>query len=769
MSKLTKLTKAVPAKNAVPAKKAVPAKNAENSRYFTTPTYGDWDDDEGSYGIDELLAEFYIQSRDCSGAGVVDPINVAKLLNMVGLRAVVVSGVNNEDYEIRHCFTGADVCGNILLSAITSKFIARNSKNLINQLLDIELKYNGNKEDSVKNTRTLHLFPSVVDIARHSARLGGALGAIRTWAAAGIRIDSTNFSIAEDSAIQQYMSDQRLTLDDYIKLVTIGERFTGSIDGTIFGPFSQITSGLPLEDVIGIGGDQCDGGKTLTEVMNERSLEEYYEDEKPEGSSDYWGRLTVACYFFENSDVLDWIVASVRVFTDANLFQVLEDFNTLSEGYLYSELTLDERVEVLSAKSISILVHILNDEETVEELVTSIIAHKTAGLTTLPSVNSLPTTPRVPPASEYVRKFFGVLSQVVGILTHTDRMLSYNDLAGSHYYNLFYFTRTSGNITISSKVTGNIYTPANFTESGNKLSDANIALLLDALGLTDSDELDITIGHFLDSGNDTEAQRKLIKLFNGNFGANAIFRHLVVTANATNWNHGRTVLDLYLQIIGSETNTADTMMRHIYDVMEVIKTVRGVKASIQASCHTLAITPNSDSTLLKGLLRLLDHGAEPSEIYELLGTSESDKHANVRGMASAVSTVPSGEHRVDWRKVNELIQLAGIQTFSTNNGVMTTSPTATMLQNWALAFADTDADTYAQLHEAGFEAWELLTYTRTTNVYTVVDGRAVKGADETTMAFNLDWVCDAYGTTLEQLAKEAYDNYGITLDASEGN
>jgi len=765
MSKLTKLTKAVPANKAV------------NSRYFTTPTRGDWAKKEGFEGIDELLAEFYIQSRDCSGSSV-DPVDIAKLLNMVGLKAVATSGVNNEDYLVRTYFTGEDICGNILLSAITPKFIDRNP-NVINQLLDITVKYNGNEEDSVKNTRPVYLFPNVVDIARHSATRG-ALGHISTWVEAGIRVDSTDFSIAEDSAIQTYMEEEGLTLDDYRNLVTLNGAFTGSIDGEVFGPFSQITTGLPLGQVVGIGGDECDGGLTLIDVMNEVSLENYFEEEgaTPEGSSDYWARLYVACFFFKTkySDILAWIVAPARNFSEAVLLSVLEDFNTLSDGYLYSELTLDERVKVLNAKSIAVLVHVLNDDESVEDLVNSIIAHKTSGLTSLASATNLPQTPtRVSPASEGYRKFFGVLSQVVENSTHTDRTLSYDDLDGSEYAVLFYYTRAAssagGAITISSKVQ-TVYTPELFTQSGNNLSDANVSLLLDALGLTQADELNIRVGALRNSVDDVVARGKVVTLFNA-FGAANVLKLVVVTTSITNWNHGKTVLELYLQIVGSDTNEADTMLRHIYDVMTTIRTVRSMKTSIQASCHTAAAADTAleltaARSFLKGLLRLLDHGASPSDIYELLGTSDTDKRTNVRLMASTVSAVASAA--VDWRKVNELIQLAGIQTFSAeNNGVMNVTSAATMLDNWALAFADTDADTYAQLREAGFAAWELLTYTRTTNVYKVVNGRAVKGANEVSMAFNIEWVCEAYDKTFAELQKEAYENYGITLADGEDN
>jgi hypothetical protein len=324
---------------------------------------------------------------------------------------------------------------------------------------------------------------------------------------------------------------------------------------------------------------------------------------------------------------------------------------------------------------------------------------------------------------------------------------------------------------ISSKVTA-VYTPELFTQSGANLSEANISLLLEALGFTYADALNIRVGALTASVDDAEARGKVVTLFNA-FGAADVLRLVVVTVNANNWNHGKTVLELYLQIVGSATNEADSMLRHINDVMATIRTVKSMKTSIQASCHTAAAAATvlqltAAKSFLKGLLRLLDHGAAPSEIYDLLGTSDFDKRTNVRLMAGTVSAVASAA--VDWRKVNELIQLAGIQTFSAeNNGVMNVTSGATMLDNWVLAFADTDVEMYGELRKAGFAAWELLTYTRTTNVYKVVNGRAVKGANEVSMAFSIEWVCEAYDKTFAELQKEAYESYGITLADGEDN
>lgn len=735
MSKLTKLTKAVPAKKALSSKKVVPAKNAGKSRFFTTPTYGDIEENWGG-GWDELLAEFYIQSRDVSGTTpVIDPINIEKLINMVGLYAVATSGVNSNDYTVRQSFTGGEVSGQPILDALSEKYIARTKDSVINDLLNITLTYSGNASDDEEAEVTAKLFESVGAISEAN---GSNLGNITTWVEKKITIDISDFTKLEQKTLLEYVKSAYD--DDETEALVAFRALTGDspVDPTVIHVIAQILAKVPFDEISGL--DKF----TLAELMTsaEDFTEVFDEDSVPEVVTAYYYKVRIALALWSDmeGDVLSYLIDNVPTTTAPQrvIFKaVLDEFDGLADGYLYS-LSLSERIELFAAKTHEILAYLLNEDEELTDLIDAIYENKDTTLL-------VPIDAKTGLTAAQLEKF-AIMVQLNEKETHDGVELTYQML-GTAYAVLFKVTRPLGVITITSKVTGDVYTPAHFTspDRNDYLDNETIDAILALLGVTADERIVLSVNGF-SAEDDDDAVANLVTL------VKRYTLKTVLKLAKGPWSNQNSPQALFLIAVGSdETNSADRLMKYSKEFVKSLLLNKNELSALQE--HTDSEDFSANEPLQNGLLRLIDHGVDSNDIYTFLGTTDATRKANVKILAGLVKTDPEadGYRTVDWKNVNGLIVKAGISTFiDEHNGRMTVGDDATMADNWVVAFADSDVSEYKKLTD-NFTAGELLTYTKTTKVYRVKDGRGVLGMEEITLAFNIDKLLMAYDITFEEL------------------
>ena len=744
---MTKLTKAVPAKKAVASNKVVPAKNAGKSRFFTTPTNGDIEDVDIAWH--EIFAEFYIQSRDVSGTlPVIDPINIEKLNNMVGLSAVATSGINSSDYAVRQSFTGGDVSGQPILNALSAKYIKRTKDSVINDLLNITLTYTGNASGDEESLFPENLFESVEEI---SVASGTNLGNITTWKAKEISIDVSDFTKLKKKELLEYIiaeSDGNMSTGLITYRALTGDTY---VDPLVVDAEAQILAGIPLKEISGL--DTGSGNAnlyTLEDLMESTAdfaglFDEESVPEVPEEITDYYYKVRIALGLWLNikGDILSYLVdnvASTSTAEKATFKAVLDEFDDLANGYLYS-LPLSGRVELLAGESYEILAYILNEDEELPSLIDAIYQYKdTAPLS--PSDNKTGLT-----AAQLEK--FAIMVELNSKTTHDDVELTYQML-GTAYAVLFKVARPNDVVTVTTKVTGVVYTPENFTspDSNDYLNNETIYAILKLLGVTDEERIVLSVNG-LDANDDTEAKENFMTVL-GTWGLLPVLK-----LTKGDWSNNKTPHALFLMQVGSNTtNAADKLMKYSKQFVQALLLNKKALEALQDEGDDDFDT-NEDLQL--GLLRLIDHGVNVNDIYTFLGTTDAIRKANVKTLAGLVHTDPVSDNykTVDWKNVNGLIVKAGISTFiDEGNGRMTVGDDATMADNWVVAFADSDVSEYTKL-TASFTAGELLTYTKTTKVYKVRDGRGVLGMEETTLAFNIEKILTAYNITFAQLQTEA--------------
>jgi len=751
MSKLTKLTKAVPAKNAVASKKVVPAKKSENSRFFTTPTYGDLEG-EGN-GWDELLAEFYIQSRDVSGTSpVIDPINIEKLINMVGLVAVARSGINSDDYLVRQSFTGGDVSGQYILNALSTKYIERTKNSLINDLLNITHTYSDNSANADKYLASTkyYLFEDVEEISEGD---GTILGNILTWGTKKITINVSNFTTKQKKDLLVYIIAEHGG-EGYESQGLITYRLlTGDtqVDPSVVGAIPQILAGIPLDKVTGLVGEN---GLTLKKLMEStvNFTDVFDENDVPDAvdRTDYYFKVRIALGLWgEEGDVLSYLIANVSSGNDAQktIFKaVLDEFDDLADGYLYG-LPLRDRVELLADEDHEILAYILNENEKLTDLIGAIYEHKdTTPLTPTDNKTGL---------SSLTLERFAIMKLLNNETTHDNVTLTYQML-GSDYYVLFKVERDdSGAIElVKSKVNDTVYVAENFTspDKNTYLTNATIYAILKLLGVSDEESIVLSVNGF-SAANNTVAKTNFLTLVS-TWGLPAMLK-----LEKGNWSNDNTPHALFLMIVGTKTdsnaNVADKLMKYSKQFVQSLLSNKNALKALQEKGDSAGFATNDE--LKNGLLRLIDHGANVNDIYQFLGTTDAKRNANVKTLAGEIHTDPESPSytTVDWKNVNGLIVKAGISTFiDSSNGRMTVGDDATMADNWVLAFADSAVSEYIKLKDS-FTAGELLTYNKTTKVYRVRDGRAVLGLEENTLAFNIEKILLAYNISFKELQAQA--------------